>query len=284
MFVTPDNGVSLRYRTTTGGSTSSTAGSTTQAAPVWLKVTRTGSTLRGYSSTDGTSWTEVGSVTISMTPTVYVGIAATSHDSDELGTSSFTNVSASPPVVTLATLERPGKIGIVFASDVGASLGADDLLIETPAGVLVAPATGVTWNGTTRTATFTFATPLPNGNYRARLVRAGVRDGAGFSPAADFLYSFYWLAGDVNEDRIVDFNDLSVMAQNYNTAGGRRWADGDFTGDGIVDFEDLSILAQNYNTSVPAAGAKAVEGASAGSFSATPVKLAKPLRQSPARL
>jgi hypothetical protein len=51
------------------------------------------------------------------------------------------------------------------------------------------------------------------------------------------------------------------LAQNYNvTDGQRRWTQGDFTYDGSVDFNDLVLLAQNYNAAVPTAP---IPGASA---------------------
>jgi glucose/arabinose dehydrogenase len=59
--------------------------------------------------------------------------------------------------------------------------------------------------------------------------------------------------GDANLDRIVNFDDLVLLAQNYNGRGG--WLSGDFTDDGAIDFADLVQLAQNYNTAGPAAGA-----------------------------
>lgn len=60
------------------------------------------------------------------------------------------------------------------------------------------------------------------------------------------------MLGDATGDRRVDFNDLVVLAQNYNSMGGKHWSDGDFTGDGNVDFNDLVILAQRYNSSLAA--------------------------------
>src|SRR6266536_2519642 len=48
------------------------------------------------------------------------------------------------------------------------------------------------------------------------------------------------------------------------SASSRR---GDFTGDGSVDFKDLVILAQRYNTSLPAPGALPLAARSA-SFAA----------------
>jgi hypothetical protein len=49
--------------------------------------------------------------------------------------------------------------------------------------------------------------------------------------------------------------DLAALAQNYNGGGGKTWADGDFNGDGAVDFLDLAMMAQRYNTSLAAPGA-----------------------------
>ena len=60
--------------------------------------------------------------------------------------------------------------------------------------------------------------------------------------------------GDSNLDGSVDFNDLVVLAQNYNTPTGMTWFDGDNNYDGAVDFNDLIFLAQNYNSAVPADG------------------------------
>ena len=61
------------------------------------------------------------------------------------------------------------------------------------------------------------------------------------------------LPGDATFDGKVDFADLVVVAQHYNTpAGTATWADGDFNGDGNVDFADLVRLAQNYSGIGPA--------------------------------
>jgi Carbohydrate binding module (family 6)/Fibronectin type III domain len=53
------------------------------------------------------------------------------------------------------------------------------------------------------------------------------------------------LAGDANNDGIVNFGDLLVLAQNYGRSSS-LWEHGDFDGDGLVGFSDLLALAQNY--------------------------------------
>ena len=45
------------------------------AAPRWLRLTRSQSTLTAFESADGIAWTQVGTVTLPMTSTVYVGLA-----------------------------------------------------------------------------------------------------------------------------------------------------------------------------------------------------------------
>lgn len=70
--------------------------------------------------------------------------------------------------------------------------------------------------------------------------------GAGIIPVVWLLRR---LAGDATLDGTVGFDDLIVLAKNYNKPG--EWVDGDFNGDGIVNFADLVILAQNYGKSQP---------------------------------
>jgi hypothetical protein len=91
MLMSPGKGAAFQRRTANGGTAVNTAGSFS-TAPRWLKLTRTGSTITAYESADGQSWTKVGSDTISLGTTIYVGLAMSSHVSGVLGTATFTNV------------------------------------------------------------------------------------------------------------------------------------------------------------------------------------------------
>jgi hypothetical protein len=52
--------------------------------------------------------------------------------------------------------------------------------------------------------------------------------------------------GDANLDRQVDFDDLLILAQNYNTGGMPGWGVGNFDGSPSIGFDDLLLLAQHY--------------------------------------
>ncbi|HWN97431.1 MAG TPA: SdrD B-like domain-containing protein, partial [Methylomirabilota bacterium] len=94
MFITPGNGAAFQSRTSTGGTSLHVAG--TGAAPCWVKVVRTGSSFKGYTSSNGSTWTLVGTQTINMTTSVYIGLGVTSHNNGAICTSVFQNVTASP--------------------------------------------------------------------------------------------------------------------------------------------------------------------------------------------
>ena len=93
--VTPGNGVSFQWRTTTGSGSSFTqvAGLTT---PMWLKITRTGNSFVASYSSNGT-WIQVGvPQTITMATSALIGMAVTSHNVNTLCTSTMDNVTPTP--------------------------------------------------------------------------------------------------------------------------------------------------------------------------------------------
>ena len=93
MALSPVNGVSLQRRTSTGGTTNSTDLEDI-LPPYWIKIERTesGSFIASYSA-DNNTWTRLDSVDISMSNTVFIGLAVTSHDSSATCEAVFSNVS-----------------------------------------------------------------------------------------------------------------------------------------------------------------------------------------------
>jgi hypothetical protein len=91
MLLSPGNGLAFQRRISPGGTSTNTGGGAA-TAPRWVRLVRSGSTFTAYSSTNGTSWTTVGSDTISMSNSVIVGLAVTAHNNAALNTSTFDNV------------------------------------------------------------------------------------------------------------------------------------------------------------------------------------------------
>jgi len=93
--VTPGNGVVMQYRNTTGTNAATATQQSPIIAPQWVKIERTlGGLVRGYYSADGVAWTQLASVsTVAMNTPMYVGLALTSHNENEMCMAEFSNVS-----------------------------------------------------------------------------------------------------------------------------------------------------------------------------------------------
>jgi hypothetical protein len=99
------------------------------------------------------------------------------------------------------------------------------------------------------TLTINAGNVLANADYRITVGAASVRDVDGNAMSSDATGDFYFVNGDANHDRIVDFSDLLLLAQNYGLAG--DFGRGDNNYDGVIGFADLLILAQNYGATLP---------------------------------
>jgi regulation of enolase protein 1 (concanavalin A-like superfamily) len=82
-------------RATTGGSMIWTTGNEYTYMPGWFRLQRVGNVFTAYQSSDGVTWFTVGTSTIAMPTTYYVGLAACSGDTtnNTTETSNFDNVS-----------------------------------------------------------------------------------------------------------------------------------------------------------------------------------------------
>jgi uncharacterized repeat protein (TIGR02543 family) len=84
-------------RTATGGSTSTTNSSNGTVPNTWVRLVRSGNTITAFKSTNGTSWTTVGSTTNTNFGTnCLIGLAVGSGSNTTLNTSQFSNVSVTP--------------------------------------------------------------------------------------------------------------------------------------------------------------------------------------------
>ncbi|MFZ0827880.1 MAG: PQQ-dependent sugar dehydrogenase [Verrucomicrobiia bacterium] len=107
--VTLSQGVGFTRRLISGNTSVFTSGDNA-TAPYWIRLVRTGATFNCYDSADGVAWTLIDTDTISMTGTVYVGLAYCSHNNNTLGTASFDNVLLTGPNVNNPPVAGPDTV------------------------------------------------------------------------------------------------------------------------------------------------------------------------------
>ena len=97
--------------------------------PGWVRLVRSGFLLEAYRSTDGKKWTKIGSDTVPMHETVYVGIAVTSASAsastvavvDNLRVTEKAPPANKPPTISLTSptagtvLDAPGQLAVAAA-------------------------------------------------------------------------------------------------------------------------------------------------------------------------
>jgi len=95
VLITPGQGILVQYRSTQSGGISTSARVSTASPPIYVQVTRTGTTFSAATSGDGNTWTPISgsSITLSLTGTLLAGLAVTSHDSANVTTTTFDIVS-----------------------------------------------------------------------------------------------------------------------------------------------------------------------------------------------
>ena len=96
MLVSSAKGVAFQRRTHDENGSASSAGSAS-TAPRWVRLVRSGSTITGFESADGTNWTFVGRDTFDMDSPAFVGLAVSSHVDGALATATFDSVEMSGP-------------------------------------------------------------------------------------------------------------------------------------------------------------------------------------------
>ena len=159
-----------------------------------------------------------------------------------------------PPPTVVAAFHynlHPQTLTFTFSEPVQSATAAAVAITNLTTGTAVAPAAS-DYDVNSNTLTLTFGSALPDATYQAVVSGAAIKDMAGQplngNSAAlvgnDFVFGFFYLAGDVNHDGMTDFADLLTLAQHYSQSGG--YGDGDLNGDGRVDFSDLLVLAQGY--------------------------------------
>jgi hypothetical protein len=97
VVVSPGGALNFQWRPSTGGATSTVGGGLLTLPNVWVKLTRTGSSVSAFKSPDGVTWTQIGTAqTLTMATSASIGLAVTSHNNTLTGAATFDNVTATP--------------------------------------------------------------------------------------------------------------------------------------------------------------------------------------------
>jgi chitodextrinase/regulation of enolase protein 1 (concanavalin A-like superfamily) len=91
------------------GGTSVTVDGPRVSRPAWMRLRRVGNEFTAFTSADGTSWTQVAQVTVSISSALYVGLAVTSRVEGALATATFDNATISR--AQSAAIATPNVLG-----------------------------------------------------------------------------------------------------------------------------------------------------------------------------
>jgi glucose/arabinose dehydrogenase/regulation of enolase protein 1 (concanavalin A-like superfamily) len=92
---TVGNGVRMQYNFTGSKTATNLAGYSSPNK--WLKLQRVGNTFTTWESTDGNTWTQIGSTSVTMIGPVTIGLFVTSHNTGQPSTAAFDNVQVTTP-------------------------------------------------------------------------------------------------------------------------------------------------------------------------------------------
>jgi ABC-type transport system involved in multi-copper enzyme maturation permease subunit len=125
MMVTGGHGVRMQYNYT--GDTAGPSGTVSMASSRWLRLARSGDTITGYASANGTAWAKVGSVGLAgLSPDVQAGLFATSPAQTQvtsqrlLGSSGITEPTLATAVFDHVSLHGTWPSGAWRGSLIGA--------------------------------------------------------------------------------------------------------------------------------------------------------------------
>ena len=114
MFVSPSKGLAFQRRTATGGTSTNTSGGS-GTSPYFVKLSRRGHTIQAQKSVDGVTWATVGSQSITMASTIYVGLAVSSHVDGVLANATFEETAVTTAAVA-APVDPPAAAAAAMAT------------------------------------------------------------------------------------------------------------------------------------------------------------------------
>lgn len=290
MAGTPAKGWAFQRRPVSGGTSVHSPGSLT-TPPGWVRLVRTGDQFSAYESTNGTNWVIVGTETIPMASSVYVGLAVTSHNTGSTSTATFTDVAIrrptastnAPPSITLlapangTSYSAPASVTFsASASDsdgtlakVGFYANGDIVATDTtsPFGLSWSPVPAGTYNlfaiatddkGATATSATVTVTVNSTTNQPPTSVITSPANGATFTAPATITIAASATDGDGSVTRVDFFRGTSLIGSDASAPYSVAWSN--------VAAGTYSLTAVAYDNG----GASTASAAVSVSVTATP--------------
>ncbi|UCG56076.1 MAG: discoidin domain-containing protein [Phycisphaerales bacterium] len=265
VYITPERGCRFQLRDASGYNSDTSV--TTLAgiqAPHWVKLERIGNTFNAYDSNDPATegwhllvWSPQ---TVTMSSNVYIGLALTSHNADQICEAEFSGVATSPNIVGQWQVEAIGadmpantteQLYVAVQDSAGQTAVVDN---TDPAAA--AYDTWQEWN--IAFGDFRASNPAINlASVKTVYIGAGNRNDPQLGGAGTLyvdsirLYprrcvaSLLKPAGDLSgDDCVVDYLDLEILANGWLDVGDDLSADLDEDSD--VDFVDYAGLADTW--------------------------------------
>jgi len=270
VVVSSGSGVAFQRRVATAGVTTHTAGPVV-GAPYWVKLQRAGNIFTASSSSNGTSWTTIGTETNVMASSIQVGLALTSHLDGTLCTATFDNVSVTTTSTAVAVSYSGSTNSFGAVADAAAlDIVGSALCMEAFVKVTALPAAGGLGTVLARELGSSSGYALligDNGRIEVRLGTSGNNWGQLDSAALTWNSGqWYHVAASYDGATIRIFRDGTQVTSGAQTGtllagankiyfGGKRydWSDQNFL-NGVIDEARLSkVVRYTANFTAPTA-------------------------------
>jgi len=239
---TASHGVSVQYRTTTGGSAADARDVNGPTVPYWVRLVRSGNNFTGFMSGDGATWTQItNAVSITMSSNVMAGLAVCAHSSGALSTATFDNVSIDYPRFTLNispdTQSVAGSDIASFTVNLGNDFGFNGLVSLSTDGL--PPYSTATFNPAsisgTNVSTLTIVTTnfTPPGSYNPAITGTN-----GILSDQKFVSLVVSNSIDSDADGIPDWWTQQAFGHAVGQSGDQSRATDDRDGDGMSNFKE----------------------------------------------
>ena len=262
IYQSRDFGLKWRTRLAEGESAALDGNIADMNLPVWMKVSRSGNTISAAYSSDGINWTDWKSLELSMSQTVYIGMAVGEYTENP-----------SYGLTSSVVFDQGGSLASgsenSFTVNAGESLlHSLNLNSETPGDktlqlTIQSDSQSVENDSFNYSVSYRFAeiSDFDGDNdldiYDINLLIDAIGssadmydlDNSGLVDTADLrilveTHMGYKL-GDVNFDGVVNMDDLIIYIENY-LAVSAGWQTADFNNDLVVNIRDLSFIAYNW--------------------------------------